>query len=416
MNKKLMTLAVAGAFAAPAAAFAQASNVQVFGTIYMEYAYAKQGPLGTGAASGVAPAGNQNGGDLVNVDILQSPGSEIGIKGEEALGGGMSAWFQCTSTADIRGNGTAGFCSRNSAIGVKGSFGNVYAGNWDMPMKKTGGAARILSDTGIWGVGRMLYNDSSTYNANGTPASFSRRQNASIFYDSPNWNGFQGYVGISTTGASIAQTNAASGTKPRVWGVAGTYTNGPLYVTLAYENHSNFGANNAPAGLTTTPATYNGQDTGWHAGVAYQFGPVKVGGLYVSRKYDASANGATDLKVNAWNLAGQWAIQGPHALRGGYTKANNTSGNAGSGAGNAFVFGGSAGAALTANGGAGASGGNIWQIQYVYNASKRTEFTVGYVSLSNDANARYTLGGLSASAIQTGQNQNAVAASVKHTF
>ena len=43
MNKKLMALAVAGAFAAPAAALAQASNVQIFGTVYVEYAYAKQG-------------------------------------------------------------------------------------------------------------------------------------------------------------------------------------------------------------------------------------------------------------------------------------------------------------------------------------------------------------------------------------
>src|SRR3954468_4779909 len=171
MNKKVMTLAVAGAFAAPAAAFAQASNVQIFGTIYLEYAYAKQGPLGIGAAgangSPNSPAGSVNGGDLVNVDIMQTPGSEIGIKGEEALGGGMSAWFQCTSTADIRASGTAGFCTRNSAIGVKGSFGNVYAGNWDMPMKRTTGAARIVSDTGIWGVGRMLYGDSSTF-ANGS--------------------------------------------------------------------------------------------------------------------------------------------------------------------------------------------------------------------------------------------------------
>ena len=75
MNKKVMALAVAGAFAAPAAAFAQASNVQIFGTIYMEYAYAKQGPLGAGAATGQQPAGSLNGGDMVNVDILQSPGS-----------------------------------------------------------------------------------------------------------------------------------------------------------------------------------------------------------------------------------------------------------------------------------------------------------------------------------------------------
>jgi hypothetical protein len=192
--------------------------------------------------------------------------------------------------------------------------------------------------------------------------------------------------------------------------VAGTYTNGPLYVTLAYENHSNFGA----AG-----GSYNGTDKAWNAGVAYQFGPVKVGGLYVSRSYDMSANGATDLKVNAWNLAAQWAIAGPHALRGGYTKANNTSGNAGAGAGGAFVFGGSAGGGLTANGGAGSTGGNIWQVQYVYQASKRTEFTVGYVSLRNDANARFNLGGLSSAAtgvVQSGQNQNAIAVSMKNTF
>jgi len=77
---------------------------------------------------------------------------------------------------------------------------------------------------------------------------------------------------------------------------------------------------------------------------------------------------------------------------------------------------GAAGGTLTGNGGAGSTGGNIWQVQYVYNASKRTEFTVGYVSLSNDANAKYTLGGLNAGAIQTGQNQNAFAVSMKNTF
>src|SRR4029077_14716175 len=64
MNKKVMALAVAGAFAAPAAAFAQASNVQIFGTMYLEYAYAKQGAIA-----------GPSGGDLVNVDIMQTPGS-----------------------------------------------------------------------------------------------------------------------------------------------------------------------------------------------------------------------------------------------------------------------------------------------------------------------------------------------------
>jgi hypothetical protein len=40
--------------------------------------------------------------------------------------------------------------------------------------------------------------------------------------------------------------------------------------------------------------------------------------------------------------------------------------------------------------------------------------TVGYVALSNDLNARYSLGGLTAPAAS--QNQSAFAVSIKNTF
>jgi Gram-negative porin len=175
---------------------------------------------------------------------------------------------------------------------------------------------------------------------------------------------------------------------------------------LGYEAHSNFSANGAAPG-----GTYAGNDNAWQAAGAYQFGPVKVGLLYVSKKYDMGLNAtgvSTDTKVTAWNLAGEWAIQGPHALRGGYTKANNTTGSA-----TAALTGG-AGGAFVANAGAGSTGGSIWQIQYVYNASKRTEFTAGYVNLNNDTNARYSLGGISVPAAS--QNQSAFAVSMKNTF
>ena len=55
---------------------------------------------------------------------------------------------------------------------------------------------------------------------------------------------------------------------------------------------------------------YSGTDTAWQAGVAYQFGPVKVGLRLRSRKYDMSSNGATDAKVTAWNIAGEWDYSG----------------------------------------------------------------------------------------------------------
>ena len=88
MNKKLMAVAVAGALAAPALAFAQASTVQIYGKITYEY--------------GIADQGNGR----PNVDYADSPGgSAIGFKGEEKLGGGLSAWFQCESSADVRAHG-----------------------------------------------------------------------------------------------------------------------------------------------------------------------------------------------------------------------------------------------------------------------------------------------------------------------
>ena len=394
MNKKVIALAVAGAFAAPTAAFAQVSNVQIYGTVYMEYGYFKQGaqsPIGSG--------------DLVNIDVLQSPGSEIGLKGEEALGGGTSAWFQCASTADIRGVGTGaggqGFCGRNSAIGVKGSFGNAYVGNWDLPMKKTAGAVRIVSDTGLWGVGPMLFGNSTTTNGRASATTWSRRQNASIFYDSPVFSGFQVLAGVSTPLADTLATTNLSGAKARVWGLAANYSNGPLLLTAGYENHSNFNpaANGAAAGFA-------GNDQGYQLGAKYEFGPVRAGLLYTKQKYEMSAIASAD--VSAWNLAAEWNIAGPHALRGGYTKANNTGGS--------FAGGlvGTGGGARVYNAGVGSTGGTIWQVQYVYNASKRTEMTVGYARLQNDANARYALGGITNPA--AGQNQDAFGVSMKNTF
>jgi predicted porin len=219
----------------------------------------------------------------------------------------------------------------------------------------------------------------------------------------------------SETATGSNTLNTTVGSKPRMWGAAATYTNGPLYLTGSYESHSNFSTN--PAGGATMPGgpfgAYNGTDTAWTVGGTYQFGPVKAGVVYTKQQFDlgfgtgTQAGLSTDGKVSAWNIAGEWAIQGPHALRGGYTKVNSTSGTAGAAATLTV-------ANRTFNGGLGSTGANMWQAQYVYNASKRTELTAGYVKLSNDANATYSLGGLATP--KGGQNQDAFAVSIKNTF
>src|SRR5688500_14980569 len=152
MQKKLMAVAVAGVLGAPAVALAQTSTVQIFGTMYVEYAYIDQGTSTTG--------------ERVNVDLLQTPGSEIGFKGEEKLGGGLSAWFQCATTADVRGQSVDGWCSRNSALGLEGGFGNVFIGNWDTPFKRTISPTNVGgNDTGVWGTAGLLTGGSTTVGA-----------------------------------------------------------------------------------------------------------------------------------------------------------------------------------------------------------------------------------------------------------
>src|SRR5450830_572776 len=118
MKKKLIAVAVAGALGVPGVALAQASTVQIYGTLILNYNY-----LDSGAGK-------------PNVDMFNAHDTNIGFKGEEALGGGTSAWFQCESTMDVSnttGTGAIGLCGRNSAFGMKGAFGNVYAGIWDTP-------------------------------------------------------------------------------------------------------------------------------------------------------------------------------------------------------------------------------------------------------------------------------------------
>jgi predicted porin len=296
------------------------------------------------------------------------------------------------------GAGARTFCGRNSAIGLKGRFGNIYAGNWDMPMKKTGGIGRVVSDTGLWGVGPLLFGGSASTISNGAPTQWSNRQNSSLFYDTPVWNGFQLLTGISTIApANVNATTNASGVKPRMWGVAATYTNGPLVVMGGYENHDNY----SPSGVAT-----NGSDYGWQIGARYRFGPILAGVIYTKQVYDMGvvAGISTGADAAAWGLGGEWNVQGPHNIRAGFHRAANTKGNFAGGLVGNRVY----------NAGVGATGASIWQVQYVFNASKRTELTLGYASLSNDQNARYALGGITQPA--AGENQNGFGISWKHGF
>jgi predicted porin len=381
--------------------------------MYVEYSFGVD--QGRGA---VAPAP-----DRTTADFLQTPGSEIGFKGEEKLGGGLSAWFQCESTADPRGLSQNGWCGRNSALGMKGGFGNVFIGNWDTPFKRTISPTAVGgNDTGIWGTAFLLTGNSTTTFLPGpgtaplpaTPAgaaaaipagasrgTFKRRQNDSINYDSPNFGGFQ--VMLMTTSAQTT-TGAPQGSndKPRVMSIGGQYSAGPLYIGAGYEKHLDFNG-----------AGRNGDDSGWHIGAAYTWGPIRFGGQYTRQEYEQGTTAAPlNAHVAAYHIGMDWRIVGPHGLRAAWTHAGHMKGTPGGG-------GLSGRPVVPAFGLPNDTSADLLQIRYVYTFSKRTEFNFGYVKLANDGNpvtggSAYTLGGITAPI--AGENQHAFAASVRHTF
>lgn len=383
MQKKVIAAAVAGAFALPAATMA-ASTVNVYGNMYMEYSFVSQGANPTNTT------------DPANVDVLQTPGSAIGFKGEEKLGGGMSAWFQCESTADPRGISQNGFCGRNSAVGLKGGFGNFFVGNWDTPFKRARVGNTGGRDTGVFGTSFLLYGQSTTVTDGANTGVFARRQRNSINFDSPKFGGFQFMGSFSSTNSSTATTTTSAGAKPRTWSLAGVYKKGPMDLGFGYQKHSKMVGANGAAGA------FNGDETGYHLSGAYKFGNVKVGGAYTKQSAEVAAGTKADVK--AYHLGAEIGLGGPHNLHIGYTRADDMKGPAS--------------AALStrrpAATGLSNTGARLWQIRYVHNFSKRTYGSVGYVQLKNDTAAGYDLGGLSGTA--AGAKQSAVAFNIGHKF
>jgi len=338
--------------------------------------------------------------------MFSTPNSSIGFKGEEQLGGALSAWFQCESTLDVTGQ-LAGWCGKNSAFGMKGNFGNVFAGIWDSPMKTTSANFRPFQTTSPFGMAGVLWNGAGSDVGNGpagAPAtnttSFTRRQTNLVTYESPVLAGFQGSIAASTPNEATAQVNASTAKKARMWSLGGTYTNGPFIVGAAYERHTNYN----PAVV----ANYTGgDDRAWNAGIAYTFaGVFKLSALYTDTRYDTSPG--TNLQGKAWGLYGDWAIAGPHRLRGGYSHLKSTSGNFGTAAAPITV------GTWVANAGAGNTGSSLYSLQYAYSFSKRTELSAGYSRLNNDALSVQPLQSLGKAT--AGQNQSAWVFGVKHTF
>ena len=336
MQKKIIALAIAAAFSAPA--FADNANVTVYGKALMTMDQFSSDA--TGATKQVR----------VNTNA-----SRLGVKGSDDLGDGLKALFQyelemdadgsgnsvaSTSTAVPAGGGTPTITStptasglgksRNSGAGLEGGFGKVMLGIWDTPFKTAHNAIELFDNTTSWTstlvIGRSAGKDYNT------------RQKNMLQYWSPKFAGFQVAAMYSPDEARSATANKA------ITSFSGTYDQDALYVSAAYETRND----------ATTATT---ADTATRLVAKYKLADFWLGGMVESMKTNLSLTSAVTGQNS--ELVGGYKF-GASSIALSFAKQGDTSTTAA------------------------ANGVTQTSLKYAYDFSKRTEMFAAYTSNKAD--------------------------------
>jgi predicted porin len=274
------------------------------------YASASSDPVGT---TGAMPA-------------ISSNLSYIGLRGHHDLGDGLAAVFQLETQLDVSAtSGTVnttsnqdtvvkgGLTSRNSFLGMSSDLGAVKIGKTDAPYKTS--TARMNPFSGMLGDYQVIMGNSGGDNR----VEFGTRLDHAIWYESPNLSGFsfnflvapgqnrndlnqvQAAGESSCTGGNIPSTSTYhcdDGSYGTATSLNAAYEKGPLYVTVAYENHSkvNRVGDNPNAG--TNDNLFISDETAMKVGVQYKF-PSKT---TVSAIYEDMKRGISPTDVNNNNM------------------------------------------------------------------------------------------------------------------
>jgi predicted porin len=375
------------------------------------------------------PSSNPVGGTTIG---LSRNYSWIGVGSTEDLGNGLKLdvfmQFQMEPEKSGFGAASAAITNRNSRVGFTGeSWGGIWYGSNENIYE------RYLYSTdpldGAMGVGGNLsifgtpgYN--VVFDA-GNPAGgagFYRRSEHTIWYDSPNWNGFSfgaaylmpaynttcGTTVISAAGACVDPNQ-----KLNPWGasVGAKYagTSIPLEVWAAYERHKDYygmyqiaaaGGRNGMNAVGTSAT-----DTGINAGVAYTLGDIRIFAMFEQLKYKHEGSAAGDIseyKRNAWGAGLKWNL--PNGYVGGqYLQANNASCSNNDGT------------ACNAS----ETGARLYGAGYFHNMSKQTQvYLVGARIDNKDLASFAPAGGLGVfnGSVLPGQSITSFTVGVKHSF
>ncbi|MCE5182087.1 MAG: porin [Betaproteobacteria bacterium] len=399
MNKKLIALAVA-AVMAPAAAMADSGNVTIYGK--MEASYDN---ISTGAA----------GQDTLS--RISSNSSQLGFKGSEDLGNGLSAIWQIENQINVDSNGSAtSAASANGAAGTRNTFvglssktmGTFILGTHDTPYKLGTLSLNVFGDS-------MGNYTSIVGSANGTNVRDLRLGNVAA-YISPTFNGFHGAIATS----QLNEAGNSGLSNPSAWSATGVYDNGQLFASLSYEIQKY--ADAAATALSVQCLSAGGTISL----IQTVAGCGAIGGTVLAGSNAAAATDSYDTKGTKLGLG--WDFKQGTKVGFVYEKLNDSR-TSQAGTRNAYVL----NVAHTmgnnvikaqygkANDGETAldTSAKNWTIGVDHNLSKRTSIYALYTKTDNAEGATYGVGGTKTTGAYTpavGEDPRAVSLGVKHSF
>ncbi|HWV63997.1 MAG TPA: porin, partial [Oxalicibacterium sp.] len=285
----------------------------------------------------------------------------------EDLGNGLKAEFVLEngiSTDD--GTGNSGF-SRLSFVGLNGGFGKVRLGKQENQIKE------MLGKIDTFGAAGMANAHDFIGGASAVTVGIPQRQGNMVTWQSANYGGFNGSLGY-IFGEQNDDNGLDSG-----WGARLGYGNGPLNVQFAYQKQNHF-----------TDTGVDGDAKSALLGATYDFGVVKLHGLYGQRKFDVGVVDPTEsVKVNT-GLIGVTVPFGASAVRAEYI--NNSDKDRDD------------------------ADSDVFAVSYTYAMSKRTTLYATYVHVSNDDNSNLGLGADGDPAAANGESVKGFGVGINHKF
>lgn len=351
MKKRLVAIAVIAALA-PAAAMAE---VTVYGRIHAS----------VDSVSGIAAEKN-------NLSV-NNDSSRFGVKGSQALDGGLTALYQIEAAVAANGdngNGTGTAASafngvRDTYIGVTGGFGTFLTGRLpaaNQYVYDSNMFADQLGDAGNF-IGGSLANVG--------------RANSALHYVSPGVDGVNVALTYLPAKSTISSTGfAAAGNSS---GIKVNYTGNGITASLTTFNV------NVGTGYNIKPLSISG---------GYDFGQGSLAAQYVSSKNESGA----DTKRTIINVGAKFKVGDSDAVKAQFTKAGDE----------------------TVAGATVANGATMVAVGFDHSLSKVTSVYVVYAKVSNGTAGTYSMNGWGhqnqQAAVAVGDNPSGFGVGLTHNF